>query len=65
MIYLDDTNAEYGVRRVVKDDTRNPGHFTALTYCAVTGRNLTGVENIDGVERAKEVSLEIARKSYT
>ena len=63
-VHFESTNQEYGIRRVVIDDPRNAGKFAAKVYCAVTGKNLCGVENIRDVEVAKSRSLKAAQKYY-
>lgn len=64
MVYLDATNEEYGIRRVVSDDPHNEGRYVAKVYCGVTGANLVGVENINSLDRAKDIALEQAKKRY-
>lgn len=64
-VHFESTNQEYGIRRVVSDDPHNDGKFVAKIYCAVTGNNLCGIENIRDIEVAKSRSLKEAKKYYT
>ena len=61
---FDHTNQEYGIRTKVVADATSKGPFRADVTCAVTGRQLGGVEKCETEELAKQRGLAVARHFY-